>query len=96
MQGKKEEETMQVLRKSKVKFNSAVGVHLLSSFWTHIWFFINSRSQDGSSNFWQHCLYLLHLSLEGVSVVIERVRPLCLSWEALFSLLGVGVFHLPL
>ena len=86
---------MQILRKSGVEPISTVGVCLLTSFCIHLWFFIISRSWGMSSNFWQHCLYLLHLPLERESVVIERVGPLCLPWEALFSLLGKLWVHSP-
>ena len=88
---KKEEikKNTKILRKSEVKFISAAGVRLLTSFWIHLWFCVSSRSWRGSSNFWQHCLYLLHLlPLEGASIVTERVGPLCPPWEALFSFLG--------
>ena len=90
MKGKRRRKTnnIQVLRKSQVKFISAVGIHLLTSFWIHLCFLISSRSWSRSSNFWQHHLYLFPLILEGASVANESVKPQCLPWGTLFSLLG--------
>ena len=66
---------MQLLMKSKVKFVSAVGVHLLASFWICLWLSLSSRSQVGhpsSSN----TAVSLPLPIEVASVVIEKVRSL--------------------
>ena len=65
-----------------------VSVSLLFIFWIHLWLFISSRFRGRSPNIWQHCMYHLHLSPEGASVVIGRVELLGLPWEVLFSLLG--------
>ena len=41
---KREIKNMHILKDSKVKFVSAVGVHLPTSFWMCLWFFHSSRS----------------------------------------------------
>ena len=91
---KKKEKNNQVLMKNKVKFFSAVGYP--SDFFLDLpLVFSQLQVQGGFSNFWQHCLYLLPLPLEGASGVIERVRSLSLLWEALFHLLGKLRVHFP-
>ena len=60
--------------KSKVKFVSAAGVCLLTSFWIRLWFSL--QVLGGLYSFWQHHLYLLPLPLEGASGEIKKVRSL--------------------
>ena len=64
---------MQMLTKNEVEFVSAESG--VCCFWIHLWLFISSGSQGGSSSFWLHYPYRLHLPLEGAAIVMGGWDP---------------------
>ena len=58
--------------------------------------FYQLKAQGESSSLWQHHVYHLHFPLDRASIVIQKLGPLGLPWESLFSLLGELWVYSPL